>query len=126
MQELPLNSAAPWGNWDQEERGQGYLQTPGVKVVLRVEVLSDRFRLTSPNSSNLYHEFYFRATTRDVFSTNEVWIEDYYGATQKIVVGKVCLKDQSNIVSLITSQCCAEPWSLSASIIIVLSKLLYK
>ena len=90
MQELPLNStsATSWGNWDQEERGQRYLQTPGVKVVLRVEVLSDHFRLTSPK---FYHEFYFRATTGGVFSTNEVWIEDYYGATQKIVVGKVCV-----------------------------------
>ena len=31
------------------------------------------------------NEFYFHATTGDVFSTNEIWIEDYYGATQKIV-----------------------------------------
>ena len=104
MQDLVLNTCAPWGKWANAKRLSGYPLTPGMRVVTRVEALSDRFGISVPYGSLFIYDFKFRPRYGNVWRTNEILVDEqsHTQYTQKLVVGKVSVYNEFFLISVIT------------------------
>ena len=74
-----------------------------MRVVTRVEALSDRLRISVPYGSLFTYDFKFRplAQKGGIWRTNEIFVIG--PLTQKVVVGKVSLLHEFFLISAIIS-----------------------